>query len=68
LHIDPTGQENAERMDTAFTVTVDAKEGASAGSRALDRVVSIRKLADPEGRHRRRRQASRHLRAPGYRG
>jgi 3,4-dihydroxy 2-butanone 4-phosphate synthase/GTP cyclohydrolase II len=50
LHIDPMVQENAESMHTAFTVTVDAKEGVSTGSSALDRVVSIRKLADPTSR------------------
>lgn len=50
LHIDPMVQENAESMHTAFTVTVDAKEGVSTGSSALDRVVSIRKLADPGSR------------------
>lgn len=50
LHIDPMVQENAESMLTAFTVTVDAKEGVSTGSSAQDRVVSIRKLADPDAR------------------
>lgn len=50
LHIDAMVQENAESMHTAFTVTVDAKEGVSTGSSAQDRVVSIRKLADPASR------------------
>jgi 3,4-dihydroxy 2-butanone 4-phosphate synthase/GTP cyclohydrolase II len=50
LHIDPMVQENAESMHTAFTVTVDAKDGVSTGSSASDRVVSIRKLADPGSR------------------
>jgi 3,4-dihydroxy 2-butanone 4-phosphate synthase/GTP cyclohydrolase II len=50
LHIDAMVQENAESMHTAFTVTVDAKAGVSTGSSAQDRVVSIRKLADPEAR------------------
>jgi 3,4-dihydroxy 2-butanone 4-phosphate synthase / GTP cyclohydrolase II len=50
LHIDPMVQENAESMHTAFTVTVDAKEGVSTGSSASDRVASIRKLADPGSR------------------
>ena len=50
LHIDPMVQENAESMHTAFTVTVDAKDGVSTGSSALDRVISIRKLADPASR------------------
>lgn len=50
LHIDPMVQENAESMHTAFTVTVDAKDGVSTGSSAHDRVRSIRKLADPLSR------------------
>ena len=47
LHIDPMVQDNAESMHTAFTVTVDAAEGASTGSSAHDRVHTIRLLADP---------------------
>jgi 3,4-dihydroxy 2-butanone 4-phosphate synthase/GTP cyclohydrolase II len=50
LHIDPMVQENAESMHTAFTVTVDAKCGVGTGSSALDRVATIRKLADPASR------------------
>ncbi len=50
LHIDPMVQENAESMHTAFTVTIDAKEGVSTGSSAADRVASIRRLADPTSR------------------
>src|SRR5262245_44298113 len=50
LHIDPMVQENAESMHTAFTVTVDAKEGISTGSSAIDRVTTIRRLADPSSR------------------
>jgi len=50
LHIDPMVQQNAESMHTAFTVTVDAREGVSTGSSAADRVASIRKLADPSSR------------------
>lgn len=50
LHIDPMVQENAESMHTAFTVTVDAKEGVKTGSSAFDRVATIRKLSDPASR------------------
>lgn len=50
LHIDAMVQENAESMHTAFTVTVDAKDGVSTGSSARDRVATIRKLADPASR------------------
>ena len=47
LHLDPMVQHNAESMRTAFTVTVDAKQGVSTGSSAHDRVATIRRLADP---------------------
>src|SRR5262245_36075432 len=50
LHIDPMVQENAESMHTAFTVTVDARDGVSTGSSAFDRARTIRKLADPTSR------------------
>ncbi len=47
LHLDLMVQDNTESMCTAFTVTVDAKEGITTGSSAFDRAVTIRKLADP---------------------
>ncbi|HZH02572.1 MAG TPA: 3,4-dihydroxy-2-butanone-4-phosphate synthase, partial [Myxococcaceae bacterium] len=47
LQIPAMVQENAESMCTAFTVTVDAKKGIGTGSSALDRVTTIRRLADP---------------------
>lgn len=50
LHVDAMVQENAESMNTAFTVTVDARAGVETGSSAFDRQVTIRKLADPESR------------------
>lgn len=50
LHVDPMMQENTESMHTAFTVTVDAKVGIGTGSSASDRVVTIRRLADPASR------------------
>jgi 3,4-dihydroxy 2-butanone 4-phosphate synthase/GTP cyclohydrolase II len=50
LHIDPMVQENAESMHTAFTVTVDAREGVSTGSSAFDRVRTIHRLANPTAR------------------
>jgi 3,4-dihydroxy 2-butanone 4-phosphate synthase/GTP cyclohydrolase II len=43
-------RENSESMRTAFTVTVDAKEGTTTGSSAHDRAISIKKLADPTAR------------------
>jgi 3,4-dihydroxy 2-butanone 4-phosphate synthase/GTP cyclohydrolase II len=47
LHLDLMVQDNTESMCTAFTVTVDAKEGITTGSSAFDRALTIRKLADP---------------------
>jgi 3,4-dihydroxy 2-butanone 4-phosphate synthase/GTP cyclohydrolase II len=38
---------NTERMGTAFTVTVDAREGVSTGISAADRAHTLRLLADP---------------------
>jgi 3,4-dihydroxy 2-butanone 4-phosphate synthase/GTP cyclohydrolase II len=38
---------NQERMRTAYTVTVDAREGVTTGISAVDRARTIRVLADP---------------------
>lgn len=43
-------RENTESMRTAFTVTVDAKEGTTTGSSAHDRAITIKKLTDPFAR------------------
>lgn len=48
LNIDLMVQDNVESMCTAFTITVDAKNDISTGSSAHDRMVTIRKLADPD--------------------
>lgn len=40
--------ENEESMYTAFTVTVDLREGISTGISAADRAATLRKLADPK--------------------
>jgi 3,4-dihydroxy 2-butanone 4-phosphate synthase/GTP cyclohydrolase II len=48
LQIDHMVRDNSETMRTAFTVTVDAREGTTTGSSAADRALTIRKLADPE--------------------
>ncbi len=50
LQLDLMVRENSESMRTAFTVTVDAREGTSTGSSAADRAHTIRKLADPHAR------------------
>jgi 3,4-dihydroxy 2-butanone 4-phosphate synthase/GTP cyclohydrolase II len=39
--------ENTDRMGTAFTVSVDAREGISTGISAADRAHTIQLLADP---------------------
>ncbi|HEX4830060.1 MAG TPA: bifunctional 3,4-dihydroxy-2-butanone-4-phosphate synthase/GTP cyclohydrolase II [Trebonia sp.] len=39
--------QNGERMRTAFTVTVDARDGVTTGISAADRTTTIRRLADP---------------------
>ncbi len=38
---------NSSRFGTAFTVSVEAKDGVSTGISAFDRALTIRKLADP---------------------
>jgi 3,4-dihydroxy 2-butanone 4-phosphate synthase/GTP cyclohydrolase II len=39
---------NTERMQTAFTVSVDAREGVTTGISAADRALTIQLLAEPE--------------------
>ena len=41
---------NTDRHGTAFTVTVDYREGTSTGISAADQALTINKLADPESR------------------
>ncbi|MDX1933838.1 MAG: bifunctional 3,4-dihydroxy-2-butanone-4-phosphate synthase/GTP cyclohydrolase II [Capsulimonadales bacterium] len=50
LQLDLMVRENSESMRTAFTVTVDAREGTTTGSSAFDRALTMRKLADPAAR------------------
>src|SRR5260370_15186561 len=40
--------QNGERMRTAFTVTVDARDGVTTGISAADRSTTIKLLADPQ--------------------
>jgi 3,4-dihydroxy 2-butanone 4-phosphate synthase / GTP cyclohydrolase II len=46
LHIPLMTSQNNEHMRTAFTVTVDARDGVSTGISAADRARTIRTLAD----------------------
>ncbi|MFD9737559.1 bifunctional 3,4-dihydroxy-2-butanone-4-phosphate synthase/GTP cyclohydrolase II [Umezawaea sp. NPDC059074] len=47
LEIGQMVSHNTERMGTAFTVSVDAREGVTTGISASDRALTIRTLADP---------------------
>ena len=47
LDLPPMHHTNSDSFRTAFTVTVDAKEGISTGISAADRAHTIRLLADP---------------------
>ena len=40
--------QNTERMRTAFTLSVDARDGVSTGISAADRATTIARLADPK--------------------
>jgi 3,4-dihydroxy 2-butanone 4-phosphate synthase/GTP cyclohydrolase II len=47
LELPPMYHTNQDRRGTAYTVTVDAREGVSTGISAADRARTIRLLADP---------------------
>jgi 3,4-dihydroxy 2-butanone 4-phosphate synthase/GTP cyclohydrolase II len=47
LDVPMMARRNTERMHTAFTVSVDARDGISTGISAADRARTIRLLADP---------------------
>ncbi len=48
LELPPMYHTNQDRRGTAYTVTVDAREGVSTGISAADRSHTIRLLADPD--------------------
>ena len=48
LHLGQMAPHNTERMQTAFTVSVDAREGVTTGISAADRAVTIQFLANPD--------------------
>jgi 3,4-dihydroxy 2-butanone 4-phosphate synthase/GTP cyclohydrolase II len=50
LDLPPMYHTNQDRRGTAYTVTVDAREGVSTGISATDRARTMRLLADPESR------------------
>ncbi|MGH3738778.1 MAG: 3,4-dihydroxy-2-butanone-4-phosphate synthase, partial [Micromonosporaceae bacterium] len=47
LELPPMFHTNQDRRGTAYTVTVDAREGVSTGISAADRARTVRLLADP---------------------
>jgi 3,4-dihydroxy 2-butanone 4-phosphate synthase/GTP cyclohydrolase II len=51
--------QNSESMGTAFTISVDAREGTSTGISAADRATTIKTLIDPES-------TARDLARPGH--
>jgi 3,4-dihydroxy 2-butanone 4-phosphate synthase / GTP cyclohydrolase II len=51
LHLPLMVQDNTESQRTAFTITVDWKEGTTTGVSAADRAATIRALADPVSTH-----------------
>ena len=50
LELPPMYYTNQDRRGTAYTVTVDAREGVSTGISAADRARTIQLLADPDAR------------------
>ncbi len=48
LQLGQMAPHNTERMQTAFTVSVDAREGVTTGISAADRARTIKMLADPD--------------------
>ncbi|MDQ4065694.1 MAG: GTP cyclohydrolase II, partial [Actinomycetota bacterium] len=42
--------DNTESMGTAFTISVDARDGTTTGISASDRAITIKRLIDPETR------------------
>ena len=47
LHLPLMTSQNTEHMRTAFTLSVDAREGVSTGISAADRAATIARLVDP---------------------
>jgi 3,4-dihydroxy 2-butanone 4-phosphate synthase / GTP cyclohydrolase II len=47
LHLPLMASQNTEHMRTAFTLSVDARDGVTTGISAADRAATIARLADP---------------------
>jgi 3,4-dihydroxy 2-butanone 4-phosphate synthase / GTP cyclohydrolase II len=50
LHLPQMAPDNSEPMRTAFTVSVDARDGTTTGISAADRANTVRTLIDPDTR------------------
>jgi 3,4-dihydroxy 2-butanone 4-phosphate synthase / GTP cyclohydrolase II len=50
LDLPPMYHTNQDKRETAYTVTVDAREGVTTGISAADRARTIRLLADPDAK------------------
>jgi len=50
LNIPPMVNENTDPNQTAFTVSVDARDGVTTGISASDRAITIKLLADPKSK------------------
>ena len=48
LHLPLMTSQNTERMRTAFTLSVDARDGVTTGISAADRATTIARLVDPQ--------------------
>jgi 3,4-dihydroxy 2-butanone 4-phosphate synthase/GTP cyclohydrolase II len=48
LGMPPMTSQNTERQGTAFTISVDAREGTTTGISAADRATTITKMIDPD--------------------
>src|SRR3954470_22593693 len=48
LDLPPMYHTNQDKRGTAYTVSVDAREGVSTGISAHDRATTMRRLADPD--------------------
>ena len=48
LHLPLMTSQNTEHMRTAFTLSVDAREGVSTGISAADRAATVARLVDPK--------------------
>jgi len=50
LNIHPMVADNTDKKETAFTVSIDARDGTSTGISAYDRAATIQKFIDPSSR------------------